>query len=146
MADYTVHAATTAVFGRVLVNARHHHVVVDGPVANGCPGEAITPVEAFLGAVVACAVERVQVAARDTDTPLDEVSATIEGTIDRAQELRDDITIFSSVALRITMRGDGLTDARAGELVAMFQARCPLYGTVRAATPDVTVTFEISEH
>jgi uncharacterized OsmC-like protein len=142
MADYAVHATTTAVFGRVLVNARHHHLVVDGPVANGCPGEAITPVEAFLGAVAACAVERVQVAAQETDTPLDEVDATIEGTIDRAQALRDDLTIFSSVVLRITMRG-ALDDAAAGRLVAMFQARCPLYGTVRAATPDVTVTHEV---
>jgi hypothetical protein len=36
--DYVVRAESTGTFGRVLLAARHHHVVVDGPVKNGCPG------------------------------------------------------------------------------------------------------------
>ena len=41
--EYEARAASTDVFGRVLGAARNYHIVVDGPVQNGCPGEAITP-------------------------------------------------------------------------------------------------------
>ena len=49
--DYTVRARSTDTFGRVLAKARDHHFVIDGPVHNGCPGEAIAPTELFLGGV-----------------------------------------------------------------------------------------------
>ena len=51
--EYRVDARSTDVFGRVLVSAREHHFVVDGPVQNGCPGEELTPPELFLSAVAA---------------------------------------------------------------------------------------------
>ena len=53
------HAAgrSTDTFGRVLVSARDQHLIVDGPVQNGCPGEAITPAELFLGGVAAGAAQ-----------------------------------------------------------------------------------------
>jgi hypothetical protein len=41
--QYELQARSTETFGRVLCSARTHHFVVDGPVQNGCPGEAITP-------------------------------------------------------------------------------------------------------
>ena len=41
--EYSAQAASTDTFGRVLTSARNHHFVVDGPVQNGCPGEAMTP-------------------------------------------------------------------------------------------------------
>ena len=59
--DYQVEARSTDTFGRVLVSSRDQHLVVDGPVQNGCPGEAINPAELFLSGVAACGVERVQV-------------------------------------------------------------------------------------
>ena len=49
--EYSVQAASTDTFGRVLTSTRNHHLVVDGPVQNGCPGEAITPAELFLAGV-----------------------------------------------------------------------------------------------
>ena len=49
--EYAAQAASTDTFGRVLTSARNHHFVVDGPVQNGCPGEAITPAELFLAGV-----------------------------------------------------------------------------------------------
>lgn len=55
--SYTVNARSTGTFGRVLCNTRKHHFVVDGPVQNGCPGEAITPAEFFLTGI-ACVCER----------------------------------------------------------------------------------------
>jgi len=111
--DYTVHASSTDVFGRVLLDARDQHVVVDGPVANGCPGEAITPAELFLGGVASCAVELVQVLARQQGVALAGVTAEMGGTIDRQHEVRDDVTVFSSVALSFVLRGIGDEDAAA---------------------------------
>ena len=40
---YEVEARSTDTFGRVLCACRNHHFVADGPVQNGCPGEAVTP-------------------------------------------------------------------------------------------------------
>ena len=45
---YAAQARSTDTFGRVLCTARNHHFVVDGPVQNGCPGEAVNPGELFL--------------------------------------------------------------------------------------------------
>ena len=59
--EYSVQAASTDTFGRVLTSSRNHHFIVDGPVQNGCPGEAITPAELFLAGVACCGVELVQV-------------------------------------------------------------------------------------
>jgi uncharacterized OsmC-like protein len=119
--DYEVRAASTATFGRVLLSARDQHLVVDGPAQNGCPGEAMTPAELFLGGVASCAVELVEVLARDTGVALDRVEASIEGTIDRAHEIRDDVTVFSSVHLDFTLYG--VDDGQAAALVAAFQHR-----------------------
>src|SRR5438270_9211240 len=67
---YQTRAASTDTFGRVLVSARDQHLIVDGPVQNGCPGEAITPAELFLSGVAACGVELIQVLAKGLDVPL----------------------------------------------------------------------------
>jgi uncharacterized OsmC-like protein len=119
--DYVVRAASTDVFGRVLLDARDQHLVVDGPVANGCPGEAVTPAELFLGGVASCAVELVQVLARQQGVALTGVSAEMGGTIDRQHEVRDDVTIFRSVSLQFVLRGVGDEDAAA--LVEAFKGR-----------------------
>ena len=55
--SYSVKARSTDTFGRVLCNARDQHLVVDGPVQNGCPGEALGPAELFLAGVAGCGVE-----------------------------------------------------------------------------------------
>jgi uncharacterized OsmC-like protein len=120
-ADYTVRAASTRTFGRVLLNARDQHLVVDGPVANGCPGEALTPAELFLGGVASCAVELVQVIARDAGVGLTDVEASVEATIDRAHAIRDDVTVFSAVRVDFTLHG---VDERQGAtLVDAFRHR-----------------------
>ena len=83
--EYTVRAQSTDTFGRVLCSARNHHFIVDGPAQNGCPGEAITPVEQFLSAVAACGVELVQVIAKEQGIDPPSVHVTIEGMIDRSR-------------------------------------------------------------
>ncbi len=119
--SYEVRAQTTRTFGRVLASARDHHLVVDGPVQNGCPGEAITPAELFLGAVAACGAELIQVIARDDGTPLDGVDVIVHGSVDRARQTRSDVTLFTSVHVDITL--SGVDGARAAALVEGFKRR-----------------------
>src|SRR5207237_8615183 len=105
--QYELQARSTETFGRVLCSARTHHFVVDGPVQNGCPGEAITPGELFLAAVASCGVELVEVIARERGTGLSQVTARISGTIDRSRPVRSDRTVFNSVHLDLELRGRG---------------------------------------
>ena len=118
---YTVQARSTDVFGRVLCNTRNHHFIVDGPVQNGCPGEAITPAELFLTGVAACGVELLQVIAREERLPLQAVNVGIEGTLDRSDPVRRDMTVFNSVHLRFDLRG--VTQAQGGALIDRFKRR-----------------------
>jgi uncharacterized OsmC-like protein len=119
--EYRVTAGTTRTFGRVTVGARDHHLVVDGPVQNGCPGEAITPAELFLGGVAACGAELVQVIAREESIPLDAVDVTMTGVVDRGRQARADVTTFTTVHLDLVLSGaDG---AQAAALVEAFKRR-----------------------
>jgi uncharacterized OsmC-like protein len=114
---YDVRARSTDVFGRVLCSARDHHFVIDGPVANGAPGEELTPAEAFLAGVGACAVELIQ----SFEPALTSVQAEIEGHLDRDRPVREDVTVFNSVRLRIQL--EGVTDDEAAKLVERFKGR-----------------------
>jgi uncharacterized OsmC-like protein len=119
--EYEVRAESAPTFGRVLCSARNHHFVVDGPVQNGCPGEALTPPELFLSAVAACGVELMHVIARDAAAPLARVAARVAGLVDRGRQTRDDVTVFTQVRLDFTLAGvDG---AQAAALVEGFKRR-----------------------
>jgi uncharacterized OsmC-like protein len=138
--QYEVRARTSDVFGRVLCGTRTIHFVADGPVQNDCPGEAITPAELFLSGVAACGIELIQVIAKERGVPLATARVTISGTIDRANPVRPDLSLFNSVRLKFALTG--VSRAQGEEIVGAFQARCPLFGTVKAATPDVRVEIE----
>src|SRR5438445_13798679 len=97
--QYELQARSTETFGRVLCSARTHHFVVDGPVQNGCPGEAITPGELFLSGVATCGAELVQVLARAHQAPLHAVRATSRATLAPTEPLRPDVTIANGVQL-----------------------------------------------
>src|SRR2546427_4794353 len=86
--EYAAQAASTDTFGRVLCSARNHHFVVDGPVQNGCPGEAINPAELFLSGVAACGVELVQVLAKAQAGSLPRIAGDICGTLGRSHPRR----------------------------------------------------------
>lgn len=138
--QFEVRARTSDTFGRVICGCRTLHFVADGPVQNGCPGEAITPAELFLSGVAACGIELLQVIARERGVPLETAQVAIAGTIDRSRPVRPDLSLFNSVRLKFILTG--VTRELGTELVGAFQARCPLYGTVKAATPDVQVEIE----
>jgi len=118
---YEARARSTEVFGRVLCNARNQHFVVDGPVQNGCPGEALTPPEIFLSGVASCGVELLQVLARQQNVPLRSVEVQISGTIDRSRPVRPDVTLFNAVRLAFQLAG--VTREQAAGLVEGFKGR-----------------------
>lgn len=119
--EYAVDARSTSTFGRVLCSARTHHFIIDGPVANGCPGEELTPPEAFLSGVAACGVELVQVIAREQSVPVGEVAVRIHAVVDRSRPVRPDVTLFNTVRLRFTL--SGVPRDRAGGLIEQFKKR-----------------------
>jgi uncharacterized OsmC-like protein len=118
---YEAAARSTDVFGRVLCSTRGHHFVIDGPVANACPGEEVTPAEAFLAGIAACSVELMHVFAQEEGIPLRTVHAGIEGDLDRDNPVRDDVTVFNRVALRLDLAG--VDDEQAARLVERFKGR-----------------------
>ena len=119
--EYDVAARTTDVLGRVLCQARNHHFIVDGPVQNGCPGEELTPPELFLSAVASCGVELVQVIARDSSVTIGPVSVTLHAVLDRSNQPRQDVTLFTAVRMDFIVSGtDG---ASAAALVEGFKRR-----------------------
>jgi len=118
---YVTQARSMDTFGRVLCSARDQHFVVDGPVQNGCPGEAVSPGELFLAGVATCAVELVQVLAKDQNVPVQAVSATIEGVQDRSQPVRSDVSVFNSVRLEFHL--SGVTAEQGTQLVEAFKRR-----------------------
>jgi uncharacterized OsmC-like protein len=117
---YTVQARSTDTFGRVQCATRNHHFIVDGPVQNGCPGEAITPAELFLTGIAACGVELVQVIGREQGLAPG-VRVEIEGAVDRANPVRKDVTVFNYVRLRFAL--DGVSRAQGEDLVERFKGR-----------------------
>lgn len=118
---YDVNAQSTNTFGRVLCACRNHHFVVDGPVQNGCPGEAVTPAELFLSGVAACGVELVQVIAKERAIPVQSVHVTISGLMDRSKPVRPDVALFNSVHLKFRLAG--VTLPQGEELVGAFKGR-----------------------
>ena len=119
--QYQAQAASTDTFGRVLCSARNQHFVVDGPVQNGCPGEAVTPAELFLSGVAACGVELVQVLAKSEAPPLEAIAVEISGAMDRSRPPRSDVSLFNSVRLRFRMKG--VTEQQGRKLLDAFKGR-----------------------
>jgi uncharacterized OsmC-like protein len=135
--EYSATACSTDTCGRVLCSAREQHFVIDGPVWNGCPGEALTPGEAFLAAVAACGVELLQAIAAGEEIQVDGVQVAIEGVIDRDSPLRDDVTVFNRVRMRYEIAGP--TAEQAQGLVDAVGRRCPLFGSIAASAGELAV-------
>jgi len=118
---YTVNARSTDTFGRVQCSTRNHHFIVDGPVQNGCPGEAVTPAELFLAAIAACGVELLQSLAKEAKVALRSIGVEITGLLDRSNPVRKDVTVFNSVQLRFQL--GGVTSAQGSDLIERFKGR-----------------------
>jgi uncharacterized OsmC-like protein len=140
--EYRAQARSTDVFGRVLCDAREQHFVIDGPVWNGCPGEALTPGEAFLAAVAACGVELSQVIAAGDGLAIGGVQVRIHGIVDREHPVREDLTVFNRLQMRFTI--EGVSGEQANGVVERVAQRCPLYGSVAASAGEFDVEIQTS--
>lgn len=118
---YAVDARSTATFGRVHWSCRGQHFVADGPVHNGCPGEAVTPAELFLAGIASCGIELLQVIARSEGVPIESANVEISGEIDPANPVREDLSVFNSVRLRFHLAG--VAEDEAARLVERFKRR-----------------------
>ena len=118
---YDVDARSTDTFGRVLWSCRDQHFVADGPVQNGCPGEAVTPGELFLAGIATCGVELVQVIAKAEQVPLAAASVEISGELDPDDPVRSDVNVFNRVHL--AFRLEGVTGEQGELLVDRFKKR-----------------------
>lgn len=118
---YSAGARSTDVFGRVLCDARNHHFVVDGPVQNGCPGEEVNPGELFLSGVSSCAVELLQVFAKQRGVQLRGIGVQVEGVVDLASPGHAEHTLFKQVRVRFDIKGAAYEQASG--LVEAFKGR-----------------------
>jgi uncharacterized OsmC-like protein len=118
---YEVSARSTETFGRVLWSCRDQHFVADGPVHNGCPGEAVTPAELFLAGIASCGVELLEVIGKEEGVPLERVGVEIAGEIDPGAPAREDVTVFNRV--RVSFRVGGVAEEEAERLVERFKRR-----------------------
>jgi uncharacterized OsmC-like protein len=119
--QYNIQAQSTQTFGRVLLSSGHHHFVADGPVQNGCPGEAIGPVELFLAGLAACGVELIQVLAKKRRVALTGVRVSLHAFLDHPRPVRPDVTLFNAVRLEVLLQG--VTATQGAQLVDGFKRR-----------------------
>lgn len=107
---------TIGIPGRSLNSARTQHFVIDEPPHRGGPGEALTPVEAFLAGISACGVLLVQSYAAEMGVPLARAVCEIEGLRDRATPAE-----FEAIRLRFALAGPDREQAT--QLVGRYQER-----------------------
>ena len=119
--SYAIRARSTDTRGRVMCSVRNHHFIVDGPVQNGAPGEAVTPAELFLTGIAACGVELVQSFAKTEAMPLSAISVDIAGMMDRANPVRKDVSVFNTI--QVTFHLTGVSTAQGAALIDRFKAR-----------------------
>ena len=104
-----------------MCSVRNHHFVIDGPVQNGCPGEEVTPAELFLTGIAACGVELLQAFAKADQVPLKRVQVEIDGTLDRGNPVRSDLSVLNTVHLRFRL--GGITPEQGAALIDRFKKR-----------------------
>jgi uncharacterized OsmC-like protein len=101
--------------------ARHHHVTVDGPPWNDFPGEELMPGELFLGGVATCAVEVIQMFARDDGVPIGDVHVQIDAELDPDNQPNPAHTLFNRVRMQVEV--GGVTQVQAEDFVHRFKGR-----------------------
>lgn len=79
------------------------------------------PGELFLGGIATCAVELLQMFARDGGLPLGEVRVDVRAEVDPADQPNPGLTVFNRLRMRVGVRGLPLDTAE--ELVERFKGR-----------------------
>ncbi|MEN8218943.1 MAG: OsmC family protein [Pseudomonadota bacterium] len=138
MTKRTFHARTysSGIPGRAICNSRHHHFI-----AEDVGYDEVTAGEYFMTGLTACAVNLLERVAKEINLPLKHLEVQAEGTYLRDHQKEGDVTLFQTVRMKFELTG--VSDDEANELVATYKRRCPLYGTVATATPDVQIEIVV---
>jgi len=114
--------------GRSLTTA--HGVSITLDASRRPQPDGITNSEAFLGSVSSCGVTMIETYAEEVNIPLARTDVTIEGMREPG--------VARYVAIRMRFMMSGVSQEQAQQLLAYYQANCPLYGTlIRAAEVSV---------
>ena len=118
--------------GRAICNSRNHYFIADD-----VGYDEVTAGEYFLTGLTACAVNMLTRVAKEMNLPIKHLDVQADGTYLRGHHNDNDVTLFERVSM--TFELTGVSHSEASKLVATYQKRCPLYGTVVTATSDVKI-------
>lgn len=144
---YTAKAQTSTlgIKGRNMTRVRDRNFPVDDPNTpeydNG-PGEELGAAELFIAGITTCATLMIERIARAKEIAYESVTVTMEGTRDMRAERERGPQALDSARMKFVYRG--VSQETAAYLTDAFQNKCPLYGSVAIATPDLTVEFEVA--
>ena len=133
---FSARSYSSGTLGRAICNSRNHHFIADE-----FGGDEVTAGEYFLTGLTACAVNLLERVAQELDIPLRGLDVRADGTYAR-NDGSESRTLFHAVQMEFQFVG--ISDAEADLLVATYQKRCPLYGTVAAATPAMNITIIVT--
>lgn len=120
--------------GRAIMTARGNHWVYDSvPPING-PNEELNPLDAFIGALPACAMYIYEAVGIEQDIPIDHLSATVEADLDPRGVAGLDVDPRVR-EFRLTLNVAGPTEDEAAMMAEAVQTRCPIFTTLGRAAP-----------
>ena len=141
----TATSSTIGSKGRNITRVRDRNFLVDDPNTpeydNG-PGEELGAAELFVAGITTCASLMIERIARAKGISYDGVTVTMDGVRDMVQERERGPQSLDAARMHFVYRG--VDDETAAYLTDAFQNKCPLYGSVAIATPDLTVTWEVA--
>ena len=130
---FTARSYSSGTPGRAICNSRNHHFIADE-----FGGDEVTAGEYFLTGLTACAVNLLERVAQELDIQLQRLDVRANGTYERNQGT-EPCTLFRTIQMEFQFTG--ISDDDAESLVATYHKRCPLYGTMAAATPDMSTAI-----
>lgn len=132
--------------GRNITRIRDRNILVDDPNTpaydNG-PGEELGAAELFVAGITTCASLMIERIARAKAIAYESLVVTMDGTRDMVKERDRGPQALDQARMHFVYRG--VSDETAAYLTDAFQNKCPLYGSVAIATPDLVVTWEVAK-
>ena len=136
----SVRVSATGGTARVIASFRGRHMVVDAPAYAGGPGEAVIPPELLLSAVGSCALGMFDLICVRDDIPMRGCAVDVRFTFSSQTQEEHGVTVYDKIALSFVF--EGISPDQAGTLVNIYHANCPIYGSIKVASREVTIDFE----
>jgi len=129
---------------KTLVNAGGHDVIVDEAPQMGGNNEGPNPLQYMLTALAGCSNVVAHAVAKEMDFDLQDLSIDVSGEFDPRGFMGDpDVrTYFKTVTLNVDVKTTE-SEERLEELKKQVEARCPVYGTFKAANVTMKGSWTI---